>query len=309
MTEADDRVDTVVLTALDLEYDAVRAYLTDMRTRTHPAGTLFETGVVRGTSVRVALVVVGAGNRAAAVLVERANALFRPDTVFFVGIAGALRADIDLGDVVVATRVYGYHGGREEAAGLVARPRVWDAPHHLEQQARHMARTAWWEQLLPHHNAETLCKVYFGPVAAGEVVLDSRTGPLAELIRQHYNDAAAVEMESAGAAEAAHLNRSLPMLTIRGISDRADGQKRAADAAGWQSVAASHATAFALTLAVRLAARSSRHLTDSDPHNPSLMSGSAPRDQAQHGVVSMHATAFGESRVYQAGRDQHINER
>src|SRR5262249_55819453 len=157
----------------DLEYNAVRAYLTDMRTRVHPAGTLFETGIVRGTSVRIALVVVGVGNRAAAVLTERANALFRPDTVFFVGIAGALHADINLGDVVVATRVYGYQGGKEKAAEFVTRPRVWDAPHELEQRARHLARTAWWGQLLPHHTGRAPFKIYFGPVAAGEAVLDS----------------------------------------------------------------------------------------------------------------------------------------
>jgi adenosylhomocysteine nucleosidase len=306
VTEADDRISTVVLTALDLEYLAVRAHLTELRTRKHQAGTLFEIGTVRGSSVRIALAVAGGGNRAAAVLVERANALYRPDAVLFVGIAGALHSDIGLGDVVVATRVYGYHGGREEAAKFLASPRAWDAPHHLEQQARHLARTAWWEQMLPHRTGRAPCKVHFRPVAAGEVVLNSRTGSLVELIRRHYNDVAAIEMESAGAAEAAHLNR-LPLLTIRGISDRSDGQKLAADAAGSQPVAASHAAVFALALARGIdTSLAARRVTDS--HNPPP-SGLDRTGQPQGSVITMHATAFGESRVYQAGGDQEINER
>ena len=59
-------------------------------------------------------------------------------------------------------------------------------------------------------------------------------------------------MESAGAAQAAQLNRALPIITIRGISDRADGGKYEADDAGWQPVAAAHAAAFAVALLTEL---------------------------------------------------------
>jgi 8-oxo-dGTP diphosphatase len=59
-------------------------------------------------------------------------------------------------------------------------------------------------------------------------------------------------MEAAGVAQAAHLNRSLPVVVVRGISDRADGAKTAADAARWQPRAAAHAAAFATALAQEL---------------------------------------------------------
>jgi hypothetical protein len=81
-------------------------------------------------------------------------------------------------------------------------------------------------------------------VAAGEIVLNSRDTPLAYQLKQNYNDAAAIEMESAGAAAAAHLSSSVPVLTIRGISDKADDRKSLSDAAGLQPVAAAHAAAF-----------------------------------------------------------------
>ena len=41
-------------------------------------------------------------------------------------------------------------------------------------------------------------------------------------LREHYNDAVAVEMEAAGVAQAGHLNDGLPAIMVRGISDYAD---------------------------------------------------------------------------------------
>jgi nucleoside phosphorylase len=247
-----DRGTVVVLTALNLEYQAVRGYLDRPQMQPHHAGTLFEVGALPGTSWRIVLAVIGEGNQGAAVLAERAITLFHPAALLFVGVAGALMSDIELGDVVVATRIYSYHGGKEEGQEFLARPRAWDTSHHLDQLARHIARTGRWRPLLPERAGQRRFAVHFRPVAAGEVVLNSRTSPLAEQIRRHYNDAAAIEMESAGAAQAAQLNRALPIITIRGISDRADGGKYEADDAGWQPVAAAHAAAFAVALLTEL---------------------------------------------------------
>jgi hypothetical protein len=52
---ADVRADVVVLTALDLEYAAVRAYLTGLHTHTDANGTRYETGQFRAGRARVAV--------------------------------------------------------------------------------------------------------------------------------------------------------------------------------------------------------------------------------------------------------------
>jgi nucleoside phosphorylase len=233
---ANVRVDVVVLTALPVEYRAVRTHLSALLRQSHHAGTQFEIGTLRSGVGRVAIAEIGEGNAGAAVLTERAITMFEPDTILFVGVGGALRDDIDLGDVVVGTRVYAYHGGKDEGEGFSVRPRAYEASHELEQRARLVARADRWQLGSP--------KVHFKPIAAGEVVLNSRETPLARQIRRHYNDAAAIEMESAGLAHAGHLNRAF-VLTIRGISDRADGHKHVADSAGSQTAAAANAAAFA----------------------------------------------------------------
>lgn len=240
----------VILTALNLEYAAVREKLTDLRWHTHRAGTRFEIGRLAGGRCRIALGLVGKGNHPSAVLAERAIAEFAPVAVLFVGVAGALWPRVALGDVVIATHVYAYHGGTSEDDGLKARPRVWEVAHGPDQIARHLARTRAWTRYLPAGAA--VPEVRFGPIAAGEVVQDSAISDHARWVRAHYNDALAIEMEAAGVAQAAHLNNSLPMVVIRAISDRADGTKAATDGANWQPRAVTNAAAFAAALADEL---------------------------------------------------------
>jgi adenosylhomocysteine nucleosidase len=248
----------VILTALELEHAAVRTHLENVRPYRHPSGTLFDIGAVIGhPDAQVALAVIGAGNATAAALTERAIAEFQPSTVLFVGVAGGLRDWLSLGDVVVATRVYGYHGGRAETDEFLARPRAWDMPHHIEQLARHVARTPWSRGRLP-----ATPTVHFDPIAAGEVVLNSTNSPLARQIHTNYNDAIAVEMESAGVAHAGHLNMATPTATVRGISDLVNA-KDDTDLDGWQPIAARNAAAFAVALTTELdpSARSDQRRT------------------------------------------------
>ncbi|MFJ2832619.1 purine phosphorylase [Streptomyces sp. NPDC087263] len=239
----------VILTALNLEYQAVRQKLTGPQVHRHERGTRFEVGTVQGASCRIALGLTSKGNHSAAVIAERAIQEFSPVAVLFVGVAGALWDTARLGDVVMATHVYAYHGGTSEDDGLKARPRVWEAPHGISQLGSHLARVNDWADDTPGH--ERAPQVRFGAIAAGEVVQNSKISAQARWIRQHYNDALAIEMEAAGVAQAGHLNGA-PVAIIRGISDRADGTKSSAEDRNWQPRAAANAAAFATRLAVEL---------------------------------------------------------
>lgn len=230
----------VVLTPLDLEYLEMRAHLEEIRTERY-AGTVAEVGRLTGSSWFVALLASGDGNMAAGLAAVEAIRRFNPRALLVVGIAGSLKNDIEIGDVVVATHVYGFHGGKVDTEGFHARPRAWEATHWLLQEARQVGRQAALEN-------RPGFATHFKPIAAGEVVLNSRTAPLREQLRHHYNDAAAIEMESAGAAAASRIHDSVPFLAIRGISDKADGNKHLSDGQGLQPAAASRAAAFAAAL-------------------------------------------------------------
>lgn len=243
----------VVLTALPVECEAVRAHLTEVTVHRHSAGTLFDVG--RLTSHRdrqVALAMTGAGGLTAATLTERAIAEFTPAAVIFVGVAGGLRDWLEFGDIVVATKMYAYQGGRSEDGQFLARPRAWEMSHVVQQLVRRIPRDSGWRASLPDDGPGVHPAVHFEPVAAGDVVLGSAVSPLRQQLTRNYNDAVAIEMEGAGFALAGHLNGNVPMAVVRAISDRADGTKSSTDRQGWQPIAARNAAAFAVALAAAL---------------------------------------------------------
>lgn len=244
----------VILTAFDLEYQAVREKLVSPQLHQHGKGSLFEVGRLRDSDCRIALGQTGKGNHPAAVFAERAMHQFSPAALLFVGVAGALWDKTKLGDIVVATHVYSYHGATSEDDGAKARPRAWETAHPLHQLAQHVARADDWAHDLP---GDHMPKVHFGPVAAGEVLHNSRHSYEARWVREHFNDALAIEMEAAGVAQAGHFN-GVPVAIVRGISDRADGTKNSSGDADWQPRAAAGAATFATHLAKRLIAGQER---------------------------------------------------
>ncbi|MEV0279595.1 hypothetical protein AB0I22_24820 [Streptomyces sp. NPDC050610] len=241
----------LVLTALEEEYEAVRRRLDGVSEIELSRGTRLDTGRVPGLPWRIALAETGPTNTQAALVAQHAVEELAAQAVLFVGVAGSLRDDLRLGDVLVASKVYGYHGGRESKDGFSARPAAWEPSYKMDQLVRSARRNDPWAFLTrpspPHELASSESpKVHYAPLAAGDVVIDSRDSETFRRIRRHYNDAVAVDMESHGVAQAVRMFGELPMVTVRGISDLGNGGKEAADTQGYQPLAARHAAAFAL---------------------------------------------------------------
>ncbi|MDQ2905492.1 MAG: NB-ARC domain-containing protein [Ktedonobacteraceae bacterium] len=240
----------VILTALQVEYQAVRTHLVDLCEKIHPLGTVYEQGQFSGESYvwDVGLVEIGAGNIFAAFEVERAISYFKPVLVLFVGIAGGLR-DVQLGDIVAATKVYGYESGKVKKI-FQTRPHIGQSTYRMEQRARAEARKQDWLQRLKE--APPLPpRVFVAPIAAGEKVMADTNAAIVRSLKANYTDALAVEMESIGFLLAVHANQRVEALIIRGISDLIDN-KSEADAANFQEVAARHASAFAFQILAKL---------------------------------------------------------
>lgn len=243
----------VIMTAIPEEHTAVLEHLVDVLPHRHRHGTVFEVGSVAGhPGHRVALAQTGIGVSAAATLTERAHAEFDPEAMVFVGVAGGLREWLEIGDVVVATKIYSYQGGRSEDDKFLVRPSAWSAAHRLEQEARRLQRGNAWHSFLPDRAESDSPMAYFEAIAVGDVVLDSRVSDLARRLHESYNDAVAVDMESSGFAHAAHLGDQVRAMAVRGISDCADGKKTAADSKGSKLLASRNAAAFAIALITSL---------------------------------------------------------
>ncbi|MFF1441424.1 5'-methylthioadenosine/S-adenosylhomocysteine nucleosidase [Streptomyces sp. NPDC058295] len=226
----------VVLTALPVEYDAVRALLESLDEVVLDDGTRLEQGRLSGTGWTVALAELGEGALTTAALTSRIVSALAPECLLFVGVAGGLKDDLRLGDVVVGTKVYAVHGGKQTPGGFLARPEAWHGSHRLVQAARSALRDL--DGVRAHRK----------PIACGDVVLADERSALRDHIRRTYDDAYAIEMEGSGASHAAHLSGRLDALVIRGISDLADAGKGTADAEGSQELAAGQAAKVALAV-------------------------------------------------------------
>jgi nucleoside phosphorylase len=237
----------VILTALPVEYIAVRAHLTDLREEAHPQGTVYERGrfAANGQMWDVGIVEIGAGNIRGAIEAEQAIAYFKPDVILFVGVAGGIK-DVEIGDVVASTKIYGYESGNAEQR-FKPRPEIGLTAYSLEQRAKAEARQGDWLQrlnIMPKKTPrEKTPRVFVAPIAAGEKVIASTQLEVLRFLRENYGDAIAVEMEELGFLKAARANMRASAMVIRGISELID--TNLPTMTGDQKTAARHASAFA----------------------------------------------------------------
>jgi len=249
LPDAKKRFRAVILTALPVEYAAVRSHLDadSIQEHVHKQGTVYEVGQFKGDHIDwdICLAEIGAGNGAAAFEAERAIAAFEPSVVLFVGIAGGLK-DVSIGDIVFATKVYGYESGKDRSE-FEPRPDVGESTYALEQRARAEAKRLDWLNRLASLSPNLAPRVFIGPVAAGEKVIASTRSATYSFLRKQYGDSLAVEMEGRGFMRVMRANKQVEAGVIRGISDLID-DKSAVELSGTQELASAHAAAFAYQL-------------------------------------------------------------
>lgn len=240
----------VILTAIPVEYVAVRSHLSNLTEAVHK-GSIYERGLflTKECQWQVGIVQSGVGNAITAAEAERAIAYFQPQIILFVGVAGGLK-DVRLGDIVVATKVYGYEYGKA-GTNFKHRPEVARSTYAMEQRARAEARRQDWLQQIKGTQPAQLPVVHVGPIAAGEKVITSTRSVIAQFLNTYYEDSLAIEMEGYGFLRTAHANHPIEALIIRGISDLLNDKSKT-DAANYQEVAARHASAFAFEILAKL---------------------------------------------------------
>lgn len=238
----------IILTALEVETRATIRHLTDLHEQSVRGGTVFHVGQFGQWVVAVAEC--GDGNVRAAATVERGINYFHPEVALFLGVAGGVK-DVTIGDVVVSSKVYGYERGKEGEGGFRPRPTVNLPDYALEQRARAVRLKDDWQQRLNPKLQHSKPRIHVGAIAAGEKVVASSAGTIAQFLKEQYGDTLAVEMEGQGFLAGVHINAPVQGCVIRGISDLLDG-KAEADKSGFQVRAADVASAVAFEMLATL---------------------------------------------------------
>ncbi len=246
-----DHIDALIVTALQLERQAVRQHLDHIST-VQKSPVVVDIGVFNGGGgeIRVGVIEVGPGNLDAATLTTTTMSTLQPKVVLMVGIAGGIK-DLDLGDVVAANKIYWVEPGKSETDDVRSRPDFGPVSTELVQIARAVAADGAWQQR--RHQAVTDAvrpRAIVAPIVVGERVVASTKSADAQRIRTSYSDAVAVAMEDVGVMKAAAV-AGADGIAIRAVSDLLDG-KASADAAGGQPTAAVNAAAFAFEVLARI---------------------------------------------------------
>lgn len=168
-----------------------------------------------------------------------------PEIALFIGIAAG-RKDARRGHVVVAESVSQYGRGKRTGSDFLARSNGWRPPRRALETAKQVADDL--------ETQGVVYRIHFKPIASGDAVIDSTDAVDHEIIRRAYEDAAAIETEGAGFADAVedYVSSGMQWLLVRGISDLADGRKKASDDDGWQAYAADHAAQVGVAALVAL---------------------------------------------------------
>lgn len=198
-----------IIGAMEEEVDKLKAEMEQVSIRQKASMDFFQ-GRIEGKEVVVVRSGIGKVNAGicAQILVDD----YQVDGIVNTGIAGSLRAEINIGDIVISTDAvqhdmdavaFGYSLGQVPRMDTLA----FQADQRLGRLAEQSCR-----KVLPELG------VFRGRVASGDEFIANRERK--DFILKEF-DACCCEMEGAAIAQAAYLNR-VPFVIIRAISDKAD---------------------------------------------------------------------------------------
>ena len=198
-----------IIGAMEEEVAALKEDM-DIQETVEQASMVFCKGKLCGKGVVVVRSGIGKVNAGicAQILVDR----FQADMLINTGIAGSLDARIDIGDMVISTDALHHDMDATifgDAIGQIPRMDTLAFPAD-EELVRKAAKA--------NEKANPDIRTFTGKVASGDQFISSREAK--EKIVENFHPLC-VEMEGAGIAQAAYLNK-VSYVIIRAISDKAD---------------------------------------------------------------------------------------
>lgn len=198
-----------IIGAMEEEVAALKEAM-DIHETVEQASMVFCKGVLCGKEVVIVRSGIGKVNAGicAQILVDR----FKAEMLINTGIAGSLDAKIDIGDMVISTDALHHDMDATEfgyPVGQVPRMEVMSFPADEELVKKAVQAS---------EKANPDIHTFTGRVASGDQFIASRE--VKDKIVENFHPIC-VEMEGAGIAHAAHLNK-VSYVIIRAISDKAD---------------------------------------------------------------------------------------
>lgn len=228
-----------IIGAMEEEVEALRAKLVNPQKMTK-ASMDFYSGTMHGMDV--VIVRSGIGKVNAGICTQILADVYQVDAVMNTGIAGSLKAEIDIGDVVISTDTIQHDmdaTGFGYEPGII--PRMETSCFQADPKLVELAAVACREAVPEIH-------VFTGRVVSGDQFVSDKA--VKDRIAAQFGGMC-TEMEGAAIAQAAYLNR-IPFVIIRAISDKAD-DSATVDYPTFERQAIAHSVALVENFVKRLA--------------------------------------------------------
>ena len=203
------------------------------------AGMKFHEGVLNGKEV--VIVQCGIGKVNAGICVQILADIFQVDAVINTGVAGSLRSEINIGDIVVSSDSCEHD---MDVRGLGYEPGIIP---QMETSFFKADRKLIEEAIAVCREVNPEINVYEGRIVSGDQFISD--GAVKDRLIQQF-DGSCAEMEGAAIAHAAFLNK-IPYIVLRAISDKADGSAHM-DYPEFERAAAAHCAKLVENLVARL---------------------------------------------------------
>lgn len=244
-----EEIRVLIMTPMAIEYQAVAKYLANPKRFVHEKAphAAYTVGEFIGKHHKYQVIIREPGQLPIEMALATQEAIqhFHPQIALQIGVAGGIK-DVTLGDVLVATKVYSYEGGKEDKDGFKARPAMGGGSKELLAYAQIMSKSDEWKTRT--HDGAHRSRIFFGAIASGSKVVANSNSPTYQNIKKHFNDSLGVEMEAYGFISA--LN-AVHGMVIRGISDLCEGKAEASDER-WQPVAVDRAAAVGFEILAKI---------------------------------------------------------
>ena len=245
----EEKVDFVIITALDIERNAVISYIPEVERVVNKGRIYYKGKIYKGTSKCLNVVVLSLpymGNVNASIAATQAIGIWNPRYIILTGITGGFkRNELHLGDLIVGEQVVYYELGKKSEGGDRPRYQVQPSSPELLNFAHNIEPNDWIFEIKPKapSNEKFYPRAHFGVITTGDKVITDNH--FSDEILKHWPRALGVEMEAYGTALAAFQSENRPgFFFVKGICDWANEGKNDE----WQFYAAHAAAAYTITL-------------------------------------------------------------
>lgn len=228
-----DRVDAVVITAVDVEHQQLRRVLSIQGGGEIRLGVTWHRGSIGPTSSPRTVVVAQAsqmGMPAAAVLAAKAMRLWSPSIALMCGVCAGVKGESEIGDLIIPDPCWDYGSGKMIDDGVLhPDPRPVELRESIRALVRRGAEVAplrAWREAWPAAAPRADPQVHLKPAASGAAVLaDQHT---VQGVRKHSRKLVGIDMENYGfyyACSHSGSTREPQFCSVKCVVDFADPSK------------------------------------------------------------------------------------